>query len=311
MLKAPPDQVPTIMENPELGSITKPVDGLRLLGFPRLVGGNPQQAPRGRPDREQALPRALAMAIDKDTLLATAYGGQGQVAGSPMPPGVPVTSPTSGSSTMSRRPRPSWLRRSRSLASATSRSCPVLSFGFNTEAGHDVPAAYMQDQWLTNLGVKSELKGVTFDQFVVERPQLVYSIARNAWGLDYPHPDSALRVLFHSKSGNNDEVQQPRVRQADRSGRRAAHRGGTADLRPGAGAARRGLTSGVHPLARQQLRDPSVGDRAPAHRPGLRELRRPLLRRSQAPRALGERAFKLHPGVVRFAGPPRRIFPGQ
>ena len=81
----------------------------------------------------------------------------------------------------------------------------MLSFGFNTDAGHDVPAAFMQDQWQTNLGVKSELKGVTFDQFVVERPQLVYSIARNAWGLDYPHPDSALRVLFHSQSGNNDE----------------------------------------------------------------------------------------------------------
>ena len=56
-----------------------------------------------------------------------------------------------------------------------------------------------------NLGVASELKGVTFDQFVVERPQLVYSIARNAWGMDYPHPDNILRVLFHSQSGNNDE----------------------------------------------------------------------------------------------------------
>ena len=63
----------------------------------------------------------------------------------------------------------------------------------------------MQEQWRTNLGIESELKGVTFDQFVVERPQLVYSIARNAWGMDYPHPDNVMRVLFHSQSGNNDE----------------------------------------------------------------------------------------------------------
>jgi oligopeptide transport system substrate-binding protein len=82
---------------------------------------------------------------------------------------------------------------------------PTLSFGFNTNAGHEITAAYMQDQWSKNLGIKSELKGVTFDTFVVERPKLVYAIARNAWGADYPHPDNFLRALFGSKSGNNDE----------------------------------------------------------------------------------------------------------
>ncbi len=81
----------------------------------------------------------------------------------------------------------------------------MLSFGFNTDAGHEITAAYMQEQWSKNLGVKSELKGVTFDTFVVDRPKLVYSIARNAWGADYPHPDNFLRALFQSQSGNNDE----------------------------------------------------------------------------------------------------------
>ena len=36
------------------------------------------------------------MAIDKDTLLATAYGGQGIVAGSPIPPGIPGHQPDIG-----------------------------------------------------------------------------------------------------------------------------------------------------------------------------------------------------------------------
>jgi oligopeptide transport system substrate-binding protein len=63
----------------------------------------------------------------------------------------------------------------------------------------------MQEQWSKNLGVKSELKGETFDQFVVDRPKNVFSIARNAWGADYPHPDNFLRALFQSESGNNDE----------------------------------------------------------------------------------------------------------
>ena len=208
MLKAPPDQVPTIMANPELGPITTPMattvfdywgfDSSSLetyKGKPHKVG----------PTANKHFRRALAMAIDKDTLLATAYGGQGQVAGSPMPPGVPGHQADIGLKYDVEAAKGELTQALQELGVSDVSQLPVLSFGFNTDAGHDVPAAFMQDQWLTNLGVKSELKGVTFDQFVVERPQLVYSIARNAWGLDYPHPDSALRVLFHSQSGNNDE----------------------------------------------------------------------------------------------------------
>jgi oligopeptide transport system substrate-binding protein len=197
MLKAPPDQVPTIMENPELGPITQQVATTTFdyWGFDTTKG----------PTGNRSFRRALAMAIDKETLLATAYGGQGQVAGSPMPPGVPGHQPDIGLKYDVEAAKAELATALQELGVSDVSQLPVLSFGFNTDAGHDVPAAYMQDQWLTNLGVKSELKGVTFDQFVVERPQLVYSIARNAWGMDYPHPDNILRVLFHSKSGNNDE----------------------------------------------------------------------------------------------------------
>ena len=63
----------------------------------------------------------------------------------------------------------------------------------------------MQNQWRTNLGIQSTLVGETFDQFLVDRPAGKFSIARNAWGADYPHPDNWLRALFQSQSGNNDE----------------------------------------------------------------------------------------------------------
>lgn len=197
MVKAPPDQVPTIMQNPELAEITNPVATtvFDYWGFDTQEG----------PTANRSFRRALAMAIDKDTLLATAYGGQGQVAGSPMPPGVPGHQPEIGLKYDVEAAKAELATALTELGISDASAVPTLSFGFNTDAGHDVPAAYMQDQWQTNLGIKSELKGVTFDQFVVERPQLVYSIARNAWGMDYPHPDNILRVLFHSKSGNNDE----------------------------------------------------------------------------------------------------------
>ena len=118
---------------------------------------------------------------------------------------------------------------------------PTLSFGFNTNAGHEITAAYMQEQWSKNLGIKSELKGVTFDTFVVERPKLVYSIARNAWGADYPHPDNFLRALFQQPERQQRRgVQQPRVRRADRA-RPAPSRldEGPRPVQPGTGDPRR------------------------------------------------------------------------
>ena len=99
MLKAPPDQVPTIMANPELGPITTPVATtvFDYWGF----DASSEETYKGKPHKvgptaNKHFRRALAMAIDKETLLATAYGGQGQVAGSPMPPGVPGHQPDIG-----------------------------------------------------------------------------------------------------------------------------------------------------------------------------------------------------------------------
>jgi oligopeptide transport system substrate-binding protein len=197
MVKAPPDQVPRIKEDAALKDLvqTIPTVIFDYWGFDTKKG----------PTANKHFRRALNMAIDKDTLLATAYGGQGVVAGSAVPPGVPGHQPELGLKYDVEAAKAELATALQELGVADVSALPVLSFGFNTDAGHDVPAAYMQNQWETNLGVKSELKGVTFDQFVEERPKLVYSIARNAWGMDYPHPDNILRVLFQSQSGNNDE----------------------------------------------------------------------------------------------------------
>ena len=197
LVSTPPDQYPRVKDDPELGPLLTQVPSTTFdyWGFDTTKG----------PTANRAFRRALSMAIDKETLLATAYGGVGTVAGSPMPPGVPGHQPDLGLPYDVEAAKAELATALTELGVSDVSELPVLSFGFNTEAGHDVPAAFMQEQWRTNLGVESELKGVTFDQFVEERPQLVYSIARNAWGMDYPHPDNIMRVLFHSDSGNNDE----------------------------------------------------------------------------------------------------------
>ena len=197
-VKGPPDQVPRIMEDPELGPLVEAIPStvFDYWGFWTAKG----------PTTNRALRRALAMAIDKETLLATVYGGQGIVAGSPIPPGVPGHQPDIGLPYDVEAAKAELATALKEMGLNDVSELPVMAFGFNKDAGHEVAAAFMQEQWRTNLGVESELKAVTFDQLLEERPNGAYQLMRNAWGTDYPHPDNVLRVLFHSQSGNNDEA---------------------------------------------------------------------------------------------------------
>jgi oligopeptide transport system substrate-binding protein len=196
-LAANPPDVPRIKADPDLGPITKsaPVLVFDYWGFDTTKG----------PTANVHFRRALSMAIDKDTMMATVYGGQGVVAGSPIPPGMPGNQPDIGLKYDVAGAKAELATALTELGVSDVSKLPILSFGFNTQAGHELTSAFMQNQWLTNLGVQSVLQGETFDQFLVDRPGLKFSIARNAWGADYPHPDDFLRALFQSKSGNNDE----------------------------------------------------------------------------------------------------------
>jgi oligopeptide transport system substrate-binding protein len=208
MLAASPPDVPRIKADATLGPLvkTQPVLVFDYWGFDSssltTYKGEPHTP---GPTANVHFRRALSMAIDKETMLQTVYGGQGEVAGSPIPPGMPGHQADIGLPYDVTAAKAELAQALTELGYKDVSEVPTLSFGFNTNAGHEITSAFMQEQWSKNLGIKSELKGVTFDTFVVERPKLVYSIARNAWGADYPHPDNFLRALFGSQSGNNDE----------------------------------------------------------------------------------------------------------
>ena len=197
MLAASPPDVPRIKGDATLGPLvhTQPVLVTDYWGFNTGSG----------PTANVHLRRALSMAIDKDTMLSTVYGGQGEVADSLIPPGMPGHQEAIGLKYDVAGAKTELAQALTELGYKTAADVPPLSFGFNTNAGHELPSAYMQNQWRTNLGIQSTLVGETFDQFLVDRPACKFSIARNAWGADYPHPDNWLRALFQSQSGNNDE----------------------------------------------------------------------------------------------------------
>lgn len=197
MLAASPGDVPRIKADATLGQLvhTQPVLVTDYWGFNTKSG----------PTANVHFRRALSMAIDKDTMLATVSGGQGTVAGSPIPPGMPGYQADIGLKYDVTAAKAELATALTELNFKTAADVPPLTFGFNTNAGHELPSAYMQNQWRTHLGIQSTLVGETFDTFVVDRPLLKFSIARNAWGADYPHPDNWLRALFGTGAGNNDE----------------------------------------------------------------------------------------------------------
>ena len=196
MLAASPPDVPRIKADATLGPMvqTQPVLVTDYWGFNTADG----------PTANVHLRRALSMAIDKDTMLTTVYGGQGAVADSLIPPGMPGHQEGIGLKYDVAGAKTELAQALTELGYKTAADVPPLTFGFNTNAGHELPSAYMQNQWRVNLGINSTLIGETFDQFLVDRPAGKFSIARNAWGADYPHPDNWLRALFQSQSGNND-----------------------------------------------------------------------------------------------------------
>ena len=162
--QGPAGQVPRIMDDPELGPLTQAVPSVVFdyWGFDTAKGPTANRSLAARACHGDRQGHAA-----RDRLRRP--GPRRRQPDPARHPGSPGGHRPS--STTSRPPRPNSPPLSRSSGYTDVSEIPPLSFGFNTDAGHDVPAAFMQEQWRTNLGVESELKGVTFDQFVEERPK--------------------------------------------------------------------------------------------------------------------------------------------
>ena len=153
--------------------------------------------------------------------MATVYGGQGVVAGSPIPPGMPGHQADIGLKYDVTAAKAELDTALKELGYSDVSQVPTLSFGFNTDAGHEITSAYMQEQWNKNLGVKSELKGETFDQFVVDRPKQRLLDRPERVGRGLPAPGQLPpRALPERERQQRRGVQQPRVRRPRGPGRR-------------------------------------------------------------------------------------------
>src|SRR5208283_1731820 len=80
---------------------------------------------------------------------------------------------------------------------------PHLSILYNNEANHGDVAQIIRRQWLTNLGIDTELEGVEIKVFGERLHDQEYDIARASWYGDYDDP-TTFTDKYKSDSDDND-----------------------------------------------------------------------------------------------------------
>ncbi|MBI2932188.1 MAG: hypothetical protein HYY16_11100 [Planctomycetes bacterium] len=80
---------------------------------------------------------------------------------------------------------------------------PRLEILYNTDEGHKMIAAAIQQMWRKNLGVDVELRNTEWKVYLDDLSKLRYQIARRGWIGDYRDPNTFID-MFTSRSGNNN-----------------------------------------------------------------------------------------------------------
>ena len=142
--------------------------------------------------------RALAMAIDRDSIVRDVAKGRQLPAGNFCPPGVAGFTATSSV--------PQDVPAAQKLLAAAGfpggAGFPKLEILFNTNEGHRQIAEAIQQMWRKNLGIEIGLYNQEGKVWSDSMRSLNYTIARFAWVGDYLDPSTFLDIMT-SDNGNN------------------------------------------------------------------------------------------------------------
>ena len=149
------------------------------------------------------LRQAFNEAIDKETMMATAFSGIGVVADSLVPPGMPGHQDTvfyPFDLTKAKADFDAGLKE----AGASSASDLKLQIGYNTGANWENKVDFMVEAWRTAFGVTVEPVGLEWGAYLDRLSKDPFTIFRLGWGADYPHPNNFLTDLISCTSANNN-----------------------------------------------------------------------------------------------------------
>ena len=142
--------------------------------------------------------RALALAIDKASIVGKITRAGERVAASLVPPSLPNYSAPPG---LPHDP----VEARRLLAEAGfpgGAGFPRIEYGYNTSRAHEAIGVELQGMWERELGIHVELRNVESKVFFQAQSALEYDIGRSSWVGDYNDPTTFLD-LFLSNNGNN------------------------------------------------------------------------------------------------------------
>ncbi len=143
--------------------------------------------------------RALALAIDRDSLVTNVLKGGQQSALSFTPPNTAGYIPKAqlkGGSDEARK----------LLAEAgypNGEGFPTVELLYNTSESHKIIAEVIQEMWSTNLNIQAELVNQEWKVYLDSQDTLSFQICRAGWIADYVDPHVFLEI-FVTDGGNND-----------------------------------------------------------------------------------------------------------
>ncbi|PZC49938.1 MAG: oligopeptide transport system substrate-binding protein [Chloroflexi bacterium] len=166
------------------------------------VGFNTQQPPFD--DRD--VRRALAMAIDKQTIADVVLQSIAPVANGVIPPGLAAFDEAYGGLPFDPELAKETLDASSYAGTPFLENIRITVPGAGATPGNVIVA--IQDMWRENLGLDIEIQQVEAANFFSELDQGLYQAFSLGWILDYPDPENIIDLLFHSSSLQNNPAYQ-------------------------------------------------------------------------------------------------------
>jgi peptide/nickel transport system substrate-binding protein/oligopeptide transport system substrate-binding protein len=173
--------------------------------FDAYVGFNNKKAPLDN----VKLRRALALAVDKDTLTQKVLGGGAVTAKGILPPGLPGFNAGLKSLTFDAAAAKAELA---AAGFADPAKVPKLTLSYTSgQSDFDKVATTLQQMWKQNLGITVQLAGVEQARFNDDLTAMANSpdssdieMYISVWGADYPDPQNFLSQQLRTGVGNNN-----------------------------------------------------------------------------------------------------------
>ena len=166
------------------------------------IGFNTQQPPFD--DRD--VRRALAMAIDKQTISEVVLQSISPVANGIVPPGLAAFDESYGGIPFDPELAKEILGGSQYAGTPFLQNIRITVPGAGATPGNVIVA--IQGMWRENLGLEIEVQQVEAANFFSELDQGLYQAFSLGWILDYPDPENIVDLLFHSASLQNNPAYQ-------------------------------------------------------------------------------------------------------